>query len=135
MFTHSYSFRNVDLFDCLAEDAKPLHKFTTYDLISNIVHDGKPEGGTYRVQLYHPGAGKWYELEDLHVKEILPQMITLAECYIQIWRLNRKLTREERVGEAQVDFGSEPIAPEKKLEGVSTVLQKHMKDISAMDTS
>lgn len=46
-------FRNIDLHDCLADDAKPLHKFTTYDLISNIIHDGKPEDGTYRVQLLH----------------------------------------------------------------------------------
>ena len=30
------------------------------------------------------GTGKWFELEDLHVKEILPQMITLTESYIQV---------------------------------------------------
>jgi hypothetical protein len=30
------------------------------------------------------GTGKWFELEDLHVKEILPQTITLAESYIQV---------------------------------------------------
>jgi len=86
----NFPISNLDLMECLAEDARPLHKFTSYDLISNIVHDGKPDGGSYRVQLLHPPTGKWYELEDLHVKEILPQMITLAECYIQIWRLCRE---------------------------------------------
>lgn len=30
------------------------------------------------------GSQKWFELEDLHVKEILPQMIVLAESYIQV---------------------------------------------------
>lgn len=30
------------------------------------------------------GTGKWFELQDLHVTEILPQMITLSEAYIQV---------------------------------------------------
>ncbi|NWQ84902.1 SNUT2 protein, partial [Columbina picui] len=32
------------------------------------------------------GTGKWYELQDLQVTDILPQMITLSEAYIQIWK-------------------------------------------------
>lgn len=76
------------------------------------------------------GTGKWFELEDLHVKEILPQTITLAESYIQvsglrgtechwyesniklflsyqIWRLNCKKTRTERMGETEEQIKSE----------------------------
>ena len=30
------------------------------------------------------GTGRWYELQDLHVRDILPQMITLTESYIQV---------------------------------------------------
>lgn len=30
------------------------------------------------------GTGKWYEMQDLHVIDILPQMITLSESYIQV---------------------------------------------------
>ncbi|KAF1628359.1 UNVERIFIED_CONTAM: U4/U6.U5 tri-snRNP-associated protein 2, partial [Eudyptes robustus] len=95
----NFPITNIDLYDCLSEEAKKLQKYTTYDLISNVVHDGKPDTGSYRIQIFHPGTQKWNELEDLHVKEILPQMITLAECYIQVWKLNKKLTREQRVGE------------------------------------
>lgn len=29
------------------------------------------------------GTGKWYEMQDLQVTDILPQMITLSEAYIQ----------------------------------------------------
>lgn len=54
----------MDLYDCLADDVKANHKYTTYDLISNIVHDGKPQtsaqkgdtildSGSYRVQIVH----------------------------------------------------------------------------------
>ncbi|KAM3718023.1 U4/U6.U5 tri-snRNP-associated protein [Dirofilaria immitis] len=99
----NFPISNVDLFDCLAEEMRPLHKYTTYDLVSNIVHDGPPSSGSYRIQILHSGTQKWYELEDLHVKEILPQMITLAESYIQIWRLNTSKTREQRAGETDGD--------------------------------
>jgi len=30
------------------------------------------------------GSGKWFELQDLHTVDILPQMITLSESYIQV---------------------------------------------------
>jgi len=32
------------------------------------------------------GANQWFELQDLHVQELLPQMITLAEAYIQVYQ-------------------------------------------------
>ncbi|ETN72198.1 ubiquitinyl hydrolase 1 [Necator americanus] len=104
----NFPISNVDLFDCLSEDTRREHKYTTYDLVANIVHDGKPDSGTYRIQLVHvvrwfKGSRKWFELEDLHVKEILPQMIVLAESYIQIWKLNRRKTREERMSEVVDD--------------------------------
>ena len=35
------------------------------------------------------------------MEEILPQVIVLAEAYIQVWRLNRKLTREQRINEEE----------------------------------
>lgn len=33
---------------------------------------------------FFQGTGKWYELQDLQVTDILPQMITLSEAYIQV---------------------------------------------------
>ncbi|GMR58778.1 hypothetical protein PMAYCL1PPCAC_28973, partial [Pristionchus mayeri] len=103
----NFPISNVDLYDCVAEDKKTSLKYTTYDLLANIIHDGPPEnGGRYRTQILHAGTNKWFELEDLHVKDILPQMITLAESYIQIWKLNTEKTREQRM---------EEIAPESEL--------------------
>jgi len=61
-----------------------MHKNTSYDLIANIVHDGEPNKGTYRVHVLKQGNSKWYEMQDLHVIDILPQMITLTEAYIQV---------------------------------------------------
>lgn len=61
-----------------------MHKNTSYDLIANIVHDGEPNKGTYRVHVLKQGNSKWYEMQDLHVSDILPQMITLTEAYIQV---------------------------------------------------
>lgn len=86
----NFPIKNVDLRELLPEhrinpQALTESPSTTYDLISNVVHDGKPGQGTYRVHILHKGSGTWYELQDLHVIDVLPQMITLSESYLQIW--------------------------------------------------
>lgn len=45
--------RNVDLREYLSEEVQAVHKNTTYDLIANIVHDGKPSEGSYRIHVLH----------------------------------------------------------------------------------
>ena len=82
-----------------------------FNLIANVVYDGNAEvlenskestesrkgskkggtsagnvsRGTYRVHIKHSCTGKWFEIENLIVKEILPQMMPLTETYLQIW--------------------------------------------------
>nr|CAD1819055.1 unnamed protein product [Ananas comosus var. bracteatus] len=56
-----------------------------YDLIANIVHDGKPSEGCYRVFVQRKSEELWYEMQDLHVTETLPQMVALSEAYMQIY--------------------------------------------------
>lgn len=45
--------RNVDLREYLSEEVQAAHSHTTYDLIANIVHDGKPSEGSYRIHVLH----------------------------------------------------------------------------------
>ncbi|XP_078438182.1 uncharacterized protein LOC144708644 [Wolffia australiana] len=56
-----------------------------YDLIANVVHDGKPGEGSYRVFVQRKSEEQWYEMQDLHVTETLPQMVALSEAYMQIY--------------------------------------------------
>ncbi|XP_051976109.1 U4/U6.U5 tri-snRNP-associated protein 2 isoform X2 [Xyrauchen texanus] len=86
----NFPITNVDLREYLTEEAQATEKITTYDLVANVVHDGKPSEGSYRIHVLHHGTGKWYELQDLQVIDILPQMITLSEAYIQIWKRQDK---------------------------------------------
>ncbi|KAF4523146.1 hypothetical protein B566_EDAN002401 [Ephemera danica] len=83
----NFPIKNVDFGDILTPEVKAKHKHTLYNLVANIVHDGDPMKGTYRVHVLHKGTGQWYEMQDLHVTDILPQMITLTEAYIQIYEL------------------------------------------------
>ncbi|XP_070544244.1 ubiquitin carboxyl-terminal hydrolase 39-like isoform X2 [Ptychodera flava] len=85
----NFPVKNVDFREYLTKDpeVQKRHKYTTYDLMANIVHEGDPKKGTFRAHILHKGSGKWYEIQDLHVTEILPQMITLSEAYVQIWAL------------------------------------------------
>ena len=67
---------------------------TKYDLVANVCHDTPPASGTadplasgrYRVHVQHSAAGQWYEIQDLHVSETLPQMIGLSESYLLVYR-------------------------------------------------
>lgn len=59
-----------------------------YDLIGNVVHDGKPgAGGTYRLHIHRKSEDAWYEVQDLRVTDILPQMVALSETYMQVYEL------------------------------------------------
>ncbi len=70
--------------ELLSEENQKNNPSTVYDLIANIVHDGDPNKGTYRVHILNKARGTWYEMQDLHVIDVLPQMITLSEAYIQV---------------------------------------------------
>lgn len=79
-----------------------------YDLVANITHqspadvgrEGKHDPlqeGSYKCHVQHRGTKQWYEIQDLHVQEIMPQQIGLSESYVLIFerksafRINRKL--------------------------------------------
>ena len=47
------SVRDVDFGDILGADVRQSHPITTYNLLANIVHDGEPGKGTYRVHVLH----------------------------------------------------------------------------------
>ena len=78
----------------------PEHKHglcnTKYNLVANICHDGNPAlgSGTYKVHVHSLGREQWYQIQDLIVDEILPQMILLSETYLQV----RTNVRRERDG-------------------------------------
>ncbi len=67
-----------------------------YDLVANVTHtipaevgrEGKfdpLEEGSYRCHVQHKASKQWYEMQDLHVQEIMPQLIGLSESYILIF--------------------------------------------------
>ncbi|KNA12437.1 hypothetical protein SOVF_125660 [Spinacia oleracea] len=85
----NFPVKNLELKDYIPlptpeDDEKSRSK---YDLISNIVHDGKPSEGSYRVFVQRKSEEQWYEVQDLHVSETLPQMVALSEAYIQVYEL------------------------------------------------
>lgn len=68
-----------------------------YDLVANITHDipievgreGKQrnplEEGSYRCHVQHKATGQWYEIQDLTVRETMPQLIGVSESYLLIF--------------------------------------------------
>ena len=67
-----------------------------YDLVANITHNTPAEvgregqhnpleEGTYTCHVQHKGTKQWYEIQDLHVQEIMAQQIGLSESYVLIF--------------------------------------------------
>ena len=68
-----------------------------YDLVANITHDSHADvgrevkvdplqEGSYKCHVQHQSSRQWYEMQDLGVKEIIPQQIGLSESYVLIFR-------------------------------------------------
>jgi len=75
-----------------------------YNLVANITHNSPAEvgregqhdplqEGSYKCHVQHRESGQWYEMQDLHVEETMPQLIGLSESYLLIFE--RKGTMDE----------------------------------------
>lgn len=60
-----------------------------YDLIANVVHDGQADQGSFRVHMHRKVEDQWYEVENLRVVDILPQVVALSETYMQVYELKQ----------------------------------------------
>lgn len=77
-----------------------------YDLVANITHEtvvdtGKREGelkSLYKVQLLEKARGKWFEIQDLFVKEVAKELIFTSESYVQIWEKRRDVGKRKGKG-------------------------------------
>eukprot|EP00375_Theileria_parva_P002708 XP_765389.1 ubiquitin carboxyl-terminal hydrolase [Theileria parva strain Muguga] len=92
----SFPMKNLDLKDYVTEEIKD--SVTRYDLYCNVCHEGKPTGGIFKVHVYHPPSGNWFQMEDLLVTSILPQQVALTESYVQVYkRQDSGSAKEEEV--------------------------------------
>ena len=102
----NFPLRHLDLRSCLHPSALAAHPVTRYDLVAMLNHDGAPEDAdaaatstsstTARASTVtafaHTAAGQWYELQDLTVRETIPDLLTVSEAYIQIYQLQSSLS-------------------------------------------
>ncbi len=73
-----------------------------YDLVANITHTVPAEvgregqfdslqEGEYKCHVQHKMTGQWYEIQDLHVQEIMPQLIGLSESFVLFFEKKKDL--------------------------------------------
>ena len=69
----------------LDEDTRELEGRATYRLVGNVLHEGKPEAGSYKAQAVHRAEGGWYELQELHVSGIEEEFVSFSEVLVQVY--------------------------------------------------
>mmetsp|Transcript_17555 Transcript_17555/g.46131 ORF Transcript_17555/g.46131 Transcript_17555/m.46131 type:complete len:482 (-) Transcript_17555:41-1486(-) len=89
--------KDLELKDQFALEGVAAQEATKYDLLANACHDlpagldkdGRKEPlqhGTYRVHVKQQSSDQWYEIQDLHVSETMPQLIGLSESLLTIYQ-------------------------------------------------
>ena len=82
----NFPLKNLDLKDYIHPDWVKQNPETHYDLVANVCHEGKPQEGTWKAQVYHAPKGEWLETQDLRVTPIMPQQVALSESFIMIYK-------------------------------------------------
>ena len=80
----NFPVKGLDLGACIP---LPQGQSAVYDLVANIVHEGDLQGGSYKVHVHRKSEGAWYEVQDLRLLDVLPQVVVLSEAYLQVYCL------------------------------------------------
>ena len=59
---------------------------TLYNLLSSVSHVGsqRPDG-VYKGYVHRAAEGAWYEVQDLILKETVPEAVVISEAYLQVY--------------------------------------------------
>merc|ERR1712196_311746 len=79
----NFPCKNLDISDYTAD----LKTDTKFNLLANSYHEGDAEGGVFKVHVLNKANDTWYDVEDLHVQETLPQLVALSPSYLQIYEV------------------------------------------------
>lgn len=60
-----------------------------YNLVNQIGHTGDYETGKYKTLTFFDQAKKWFEIEDLDVREVIEKQVLLVQPYMQMYRLSK----------------------------------------------
>eukprot|EP01017_Pseudomicrothorax_dubius_P018377 TRINITY_DN2035_c0_g1_i1.p1 TRINITY_DN2035_c0_g1~~TRINITY_DN2035_c0_g1_i1.p1 ORF type:complete len:417 (-),score=74.49 TRINITY_DN2035_c0_g1_i1:628-1878(-) len=55
-----------------------------YNLLATICHEGEPKSGRgiYKLHVLHKALNSWFEIQDLHIREVMPEQVSVSESYI-----------------------------------------------------
>ncbi|KEG04269.1 U4/U6.U5 tri-snRNP-associated protein 2, putative [Plasmodium vinckei vinckei] len=82
----NFVIKNLDMKDYVHQDYLDQNPVTKYNLVANIFHTGTVANGSYKIHVLQQATNEWYEIEDLHVISILPQLVLLPESCIQLYQ-------------------------------------------------
>lgn len=74
----------------------------TYTLLASVRHQGDVNKGGYAVHVRRLAEKTWYDMDGLHVREVLPQQVALGEATILVYTRAGKQQQQQQ----QVDEGA-----------------------------
>ncbi|EFC37178.1 predicted protein [Naegleria gruberi] len=72
----NFPLNNLDISE-IAPDYSGSH----YNLVANICHDGS----VYKIHVHNVAEGKWYEIQDLDVKEVIAEEVSISQSFLLVY--------------------------------------------------
>jgi len=78
----------ADIIDAIVVRKRQIYrkKNCKFDLIANLVHQGNYKEGTNKAFVLNAANNQWYDMQDIYTQETIPQLVSVAESYVQIWQ-------------------------------------------------
>lgn len=58
---------------------------TLYRLVASVTHDGSADKGLYHIHLLHKSTKAWYDVRDLTVESVMPQLVAQSESLMLVY--------------------------------------------------
>ena len=63
----NFPLRDLDLKEFVSTEGGAEKPSMMYDLVGSVIHSGKADSGTYKVQAIHEPSQEWHDIQDLLV--------------------------------------------------------------------
>ncbi|KAL9658502.1 hypothetical protein ABK040_006042 [Willaertia magna] len=80
----NFPLRNLDLTEIYPSLKQPNNY---YHLVANIFNEGDPvtKSNNYKVHVFNEAKEKWLEIQDLYVKEVLPEEVSISQSFLLVY--------------------------------------------------
>jgi U4/U6.U5 tri-snRNP-associated protein 2 len=94
----TFPMKGLDMAPYCSLSKENINQCTKYNLIGNVKHNNGivATEGYFNGHFLHKASDTWYDIQDLIIEEVMPPVIALSECYLQVYERQDLLDISQR---------------------------------------